>query len=125
MRTISRAAILAALSWSGSAWAYGGGGGSDACAEPKFFEPHPGGPVAELSEFKFIASDNTDTDTLTVDIGGQRIAPAVEKRRSGDYAVTVVLPRAITQAGTVRVAVNAKSREGCWGFTPYSVEVRP
>jgi hypothetical protein len=125
MRTIMRATILAAAFFCGGVWAYGGGGGgSSGCAEPKFFEPNPGGSVSSLAEFGFIASDNTDTSTLTVEINGQKIQPVVNRRRSGDYEVKAVLAQPITQPGKVRIAVNAKSREGCFGFQPYLLEIK-
>ncbi|CAI8959941.1 hypothetical protein [Methylocaldum szegediense] len=71
MHGLARSAILLLAIASGSVWAYGGkGGGSSGCAEPKFFEPNPTGVVPKLAEFAFIASDNTESDTLTVEING-------------------------------------------------------
>jgi hypothetical protein len=126
MHKITQAAILAASFYCGGAWAYGGGGGSSSgCAEPKFFEPTSSGTVSSLAEFGFIASDNTDIDTLIVEINGQKIQPVINKRRSGDFEIKAVLPQPITQAGKARIAINAKSKEGCWGFQPYFLDVRP
>lgn len=127
MRTIATAGIMiAALISNGTAWAYGGGGGgSSGCAEPKFFEPTPQGTVSSLSEFGFIASDNTDAPTLTVEIAGNNIKPKLDRRRSGDWQVKATLPQPITAAGKVRIGVKAKSTDGCWGFQPYSVDITP
>ncbi len=125
MRIIVRAAVLAGIFDCSGVWAYGGGGGSASCAEPKFFEPNPSGATSLLADFAFIASDNTDVDTLTVEVNGQKIQPAIVKRRSGDFEVKAALPEPITQAGKVRIAINAKSREGCWGFQPYFLEIKP
>lgn len=120
----TRAAVLAGSFFCSGAWAYGGGG-SSGCAEPKFFEPSASGTVPKLAEFAFIASENTDTTTLTVEINGQKIQPAINKRRSGDFEVKAVFPEPITQAGKTRIAVSAKSREGCWGFQPYFLDIKP
>lgn len=126
MDTFFRTALLAASFFCQGAWAYGGGGGGGSgCAEPKFFDPNPNGSVSSLAEFGFIASDNTDITTLTIEVNGEKIQPAINKRQSGDYEVKAVLPVPITQAGKARIAVNAKSQEGCWGFQPYFVAIKP
>lgn len=126
MRNFIHAAVLAASFSCGSAWAYGsGGGGSSGCEEPKFLEPKPAGSAASLAEFSFIASDNTEPDTLSVEVNGQPIQPTVTKRRSGDYEIKAVLPTPITQPGKARIGVKAKSREGCWGFQPWYVDIKP
>lgn len=125
MHTILRIAVIAASLFANSAWAYGGGGGSSGCEEPKFLEPNPIGPVTALAEFGFVASDNTEIDSLTVEINGQKIQPAVVKRRNGDFEVKAALPQAITEAGKARIAVAARSRDGCAGFQAYYVEIKP
>ncbi|HYE33868.1 hypothetical protein [Methylocaldum sp.] len=126
MHSLAKGTVLMACILSGSAWAYGGGGGgSSGCAEPKFFDPKPSGSVPALAEFAFIASDNTDSGTLTVQIDGQAIQPALDRRRNGDWQVKAVLSQPITEPGRVRISVKAKSRDGCWGFQPYYVEIKP
>lgn len=125
MRKFIHTAVLAVSLGSGPAWAYGGGGGSSGCPEPKFFEPKPSGTVASLAEFGFVASDNTEPASLTIDINGRKVQPAIERRRSGDYEVKAVLPEPITQPGKVRIGISAKSREGCSGFQPWYVEIKP
>jgi hypothetical protein len=124
MRPLISALIFASLPWSG-AFGYGGGGGSSGCEEPHFFEPKPAGTVASLTEFTFIASDNTEPDTITVNVNGQKIHPEVTQRRSGDYAAKLVLPAPVTTAGTFRLGIDAKSKGGCWGFKPHAVEIKP
>ncbi|MGX2031346.1 hypothetical protein [Methylocaldum gracile] len=126
MHGLVKTAVLLIAIASGSVWAYGGGGGgSSGCAEPKFFEPNPTGAVAALAEFAFVASDNTDSDTLTVEINGQTVQPVLERMRSGDWRVKAVPPQPLTEPGKIRISVKAKSRDGCWGFQPYAVEVKP
>lgn len=125
MHKIITATLLATSLYYGGAWAYGGGGGGHACAEPTFSDPAPSGTVPALSEFTFIASENTDIDTLTVEIGSQKIRPTVTKTRSGDFEIKAVLPQPITQPGKVRVGVDAKSKEGCWGTLAVFLNIKP
>lgn len=123
--TIKTALLLALLTSGGAAWAYGGGGGSSGCEEPKFLELKPSGTMASLSEFSFIATDQTEPESLVVEVNGQKVAPSIEKQRNGDYAVKVVLPQSINQPGRVRIGISAKGKGGCAGFQPYYLEVKP
>jgi hypothetical protein len=126
MRAITLLAMsLAVSAYCSGTWAYGGGGGGPSCAEPTFAELNPGGAVAALSELSVIASDNTEIDSLTVEVNADKITPAINKRRSGDYEVKATLPTPIAQPGKVRIAINAKSKGGCWGALIRFVEVRP
>lgn len=124
MHTIARTGVLLASLVSGAAWSYGGGGGSSSCAEPIFYEPSSKPVVSSLSEFAFTISENTDTSSIAVEVNGQKIQPVVRPLGSGDWDVKVVLPQPITQPGKVQIGVDAKSRDGCWGFKPYYVEIK-
>lgn len=113
---------------SGGVAAYGGGGSSSAsCSEPQFYEeaPAPGAILGELAEVFVVASGNTDVQTLELEVGSQRLAPAVTARRSGELELRARLPVPIREAGKVRIALTAKSKDGCAGFHPFFVEVRP
>lgn len=126
MSKLKRAIMAAATLAAGSAWAYGGGGGgSSGCEEPKFLEPKPNGTAASLAEFAFIASDNTDPASLSVEVNGEKLRPAIERRRSGDYEVKASLAKPIAQPGRVRITVAAKSTDGCAGFQPWYLEIQP
>lgn len=118
-------AVLTMLALNAPAWAYGGGGGGASCAEPKFFEPAPAGLAQSLSEFKFVASGNTDMPTLTVEINGQKAKTQLERMGNGDWRVSAIPAQALTQAGKAIIGINAKSVEGCWGFKPFIVEIKP
>jgi hypothetical protein len=122
---IQSAILLALLTCGNTAWAYGGGGGSSGCEEPKFLQPIPSGTVASLTEFSFIATDQTDAASLVVEVNGQKLTPSIDKQRNGDYAVKVVLPQPIDQPGKVRIGVSAKGKQGCAGFQPFYLEVKP
>jgi hypothetical protein len=127
MNSLVKTVVFAvSLVASGSAWTYGGGGGgSTGCSEPKFFEPAPTGSVSRLGDFTFVASDNTDTSTLTVEINGLSLKPDLVRRGNGEWRVKATLPEPISQPGQVRIALKAKSRDGCWGFQPYYVDIQP
>jgi hypothetical protein len=125
MRTLPVLFCLALVHASG-AFAYGGGGGgSSGCEEPRFFEPKPSGTVPSLQEFTVVASDNTVPDTLSVEFNGIPVKPAVTRRRSGDFDAKAILTQPLTTPGPVRIGVKAKSQGGCWGFQPYTVEIKP
>ncbi|HUL14225.1 MAG TPA: hypothetical protein VLU73_18890 [Methylococcaceae bacterium] len=110
-------------------WAYGGGGGGGGgapCQEPQFFLESPtDSAVPALSEFSLTISGNTEIETLTLEVNGQKATPVLTQQRNGDWLATVRLPQPITQSGKVRIGVSAKSKEGCSGFKPYYVEVKP
>lgn len=124
--TIAASLMLAnVLFVGGAAYAYGGGGSGHGCAEPQFFEAAPTGTVAQLAGFGFIASANTDIDSLTVELNGQKLQPSIVQRRNGDFEIRTVPPQPLTQPGKARIAINARSKEGCWGFQPYFLDIKP
>jgi hypothetical protein len=124
MRYLIPMAIIA-LACNGAAWAYGGGGGGASCAEPKFFDAAPTGSARALADFKFVASDNTDMPTLAVDINGQKAKTQAERLGNGEWRVSAVPAQPLTQAGKAVIGINAKSVEGCWGFQPFIIEIKP
>lgn len=108
-----------------ASWAYGGGGGSTSCEEPKFFTESPAdrSTVSSLTDFSFIASD-TDPQSLSVKINGHPVAAAITPVANGDLQVAVHLADPIVAAGKVQIAVNAKSKDGCYGFKAYYIDVK-
>lgn len=112
-------------SFASTTWAYGGGGGSASCAEPKFFSETLGNdsPVATLSDVAFVASD-TEADSLTVKINGNVVPIEITRRANGDLNVSAHLMPPITAPGRVQIAVAARSPEGCSGFQAYYVVVQ-
>jgi hypothetical protein len=126
MHTLSKATLLWVSVLSGPAWAYGGGGGGGpSCTEPRFFQPAPSGSAASLAEFRVIASGNTDPSTLTVEIGGEKVRPEITPRGNGEWDVTARPAAPVTQPGKLRIALNARSKDGCWGFQPYFLDIKP
>lgn len=120
--------VLICLLQSPGALAYGGGGSSSSsCQEPQFYEESPPGnaKIASLNEISLVASANTDTASLELEVNGQRLQPELSQRRSGEWLIKQRLPEAITQAGKVRITLTAKSKDGCSAFHPYYVEISP
>ena len=109
------------------AYGGGGGGGGSSCEEASFFQMNPAGnsTVSSFSQFSFMASGNTDTGTLDVQINGVKSEPVVTQQRSGDLLLEVKPATAITQPGKVRITLKAKSKEGCETFQPIYIEVKP
>jgi hypothetical protein len=108
--------------------AYGGGGGSSSsCSDPQFYEASPAknDVVSELSQVYIVASDNADLSTLDFEIADRHIVPQVTTRPSGEFVLVAILPTPIKQPGKVRIAITAKSKDGCSGYYPYFVEVQP
>ena len=108
--------------------AYGGGSSSSSsCSEAKFYSESPAknAVLPSLNEFSLVASDNTDTSTLELQVNGTTIKPEITPRRSGEWELLVRLPEPITQNGKVRISLVAKSKEGCSTFYPYYLEIKP
>lgn len=107
--------------------AYGSGSSSSSCTEPHFYDESPAknAVIQTLSEFSITASDNTDTSTLTMEINGQKVQPAITALRSGERQLRVQLPEPLTQAGKVRITLDAKSKDGCSTFYPVYLEIKP
>lgn len=129
-RVLSRHATMALVLFllSSAVFAYGGGGGgSSSCPEPKFYEESPAknAVLPSLEEISLVASDNTDTSTLELEVNGRRLQPEISPRRSGEWVIKLKLPEPITQPGKVRITLVAKSKEGCSTFHPYYLEIKP
>lgn len=111
-----------------TAFAYGGGGSSSSsCAEPQFYEENPpkNSKLSSLNELSVVASDNTDTASLELEVNGKRLQPELSQRRSGEWLIKQRLPEAITQPGKVRITLAAKSKDGCSAFHPFYLEIAP
>lgn len=108
-----------------SCWSYGGGGSSSSCEEPKFFNESPANnsAVDALESFSFVASD-AEPQSLTVKINGSRVPAAITPMANGDLKVAVHLADPVKTPGKVQIAVDAKSKDGCFGFKAYYVEVK-
>jgi hypothetical protein len=84
------------------------------CTPPLFFDESPGkdASVPMLEEFSFVASDNTDRDTIKVWANNQPIAVEITELRSGRLMVKGHLPE-IATSGRVWLKVTGYSDDGC------------
>lgn len=111
-----------------SSWGYGGGGSSSGtCKKPQFFSEKPadGSTVSLVAEFSFLVSADTDENSVQVEIGPQKFKPTLRRLASGDWQGQVQVDPPITSPGRLRIAITARSREGCSGFKPLYAEIRP
>jgi hypothetical protein len=120
--------VLVVYVHSVSSWGYGGGGGSSGtCKKPQFFSEKPadGNRIPLVAGFSFLVSADTDENSVQVEIGPQKFKPALRRLASGDWEGQVQVDPPITSPGRLRIAITARSREGCSGFKPLYVEIRP
>ena len=105
----------------------GGGGGGSSCSEPQFFSESPKNEtsVPKLTRFTFEASQNTDLQTLNVEIDGLKHEAKVTRLHSGDSHIDVDLKEPRSAPAKVRITVRAKSDEGCEAFQPFYIEIKP
>lgn len=117
--------FLSCLIFTGSAWAYGGGGGGSktACKKPTFTELSPANmeEVAPGSAISFKASARTAPDTLSVTAKKEPVEITVSKNNSS-YSVTGNLPASL-QGTFARIVVTAKSPSGCEGNKAWLVKI--
>jgi hypothetical protein len=127
--TLLATLVVTTMFFSPMSWSYGGGGGGgggSSCAEPKFFpgSPGDGATVASLQEFTFVASDS-EPDSVVVKVDGQPVPAQATPMKNGDLQVAVKLAAPVTKPGKLRITIDAKSKDGCFGFKPYSIEIKP
>ncbi len=110
--------------FTGTLWAYGGGGGTaTACKKPKFsgFDPVHLAEVAPGSGFSFVANKHTHVSGLTVTV--KKIPVTVEAVTQGrGLMVTGQLPESLV-GSYARIAITAKSKSGCKGQGGWLVKI--
>jgi hypothetical protein len=94
------------------------------CTPPLFFDESPAkdAKVAGFREFSFVASDNTDRDTIKVWANNQPVAVEIAELRSGRLAVQGRLPEPVA-AGRVWLKVTGYSHDGCDQLHTWNVYV--
>ena len=122
--------LLSVLTFSPTLLAYGGGGdggGGSSCEEARFYKEQPANnsTVTAMSGFTVVASDNTDIQTLDVQVNGEKVETVITPQRSGDSLVEVKLATPITTPGKARITFRAKSKDGCAAFQPFYLEIKP
>ena len=127
--TIPSLILMSSALFAPTAFGYGsgGGGGGSSCSEPQFSSESPKNEttVASLSQFSFEASQNTNLQSLNVEVDGVKQDFKASRLNSGDSRIDVGLKEAKTAASKVRITVRAKSDEGCEAFQPFYIEIKP
>lgn len=119
--------LVAAASPAVLAYGSGGGGGGDSCEEPRFYDESPANhsSLPVFSEFRVLASDNTDLATLDVKVNGEKVQPLITPQRSGSSLIEVKPAAPIATPGQVRINLRARSKQGCDNFLPVYLEIKP
>jgi hypothetical protein len=105
-------------------WAYGSSGSSKkACNKPKFSEfiPVNNAQVAAKTAFSFVASANTNPESIIVTIKDQPVAVAITSKSRG-FQVTGTLPDTLT-GNFARISITADGPNQCKGSDGWLVKV--
>lgn len=124
MKLTNALLLLVVMAMSNTVWAYGSSSSSKkACAKPKFseFTPANNAQIAVGGQFSFVASANTNPDSLEVTVKGSPVAVTVTPKNSG-FAVNGNLPASIT-ADFVRINISADGHNDCKGNDGWLLKV--
>jgi len=105
---------------------YGGGSGGASCAEAEFYRESPvrNSTVSAFDRFAIIASENTDMNTLDLQINGVKAQPNITPQRTGESLIELKMDPPLNTPGKIRITLRAKSKEGCETFLPIYLEVK-
>ena len=110
--------ILILMIATSNVWAYGSSSSSKkACNKPKFseFTPVNNAQVAAKSAFSFLASANTNPESIIVTIKDQPIAVTITPKNQG-FQVSGTLPDTI-KGSFARISITADGPNQCKGNT--------
>ena len=116
--------ILMLIIATSNVWAYGSSSSSKkACNKPKFseFVPTNNAEIAAKSAFSFVASANTNPESIIVTIKDQPIAVTVTPKNQG-FQVTGILPDTLT-GNFARISISADGPNKCKGSDGWLVKV--
>jgi hypothetical protein len=105
-------------------WAYGSGSSSKkACNKPKFseFSPISNAQVAAKSDFSFVASANTNPESIIVTVKDQPVAVTITPKNQG-FQVKGTLPDTLT-GGFARISITADGPNKCKGGDGWLVKI--
>lgn len=129
-RIIATAFCMASLAFGGNVWAYGGGGGghnTGGCTNPGFMKQSlaDGATVKSVESFSFMATPNTVPGSISVTFGKEPGKVEIKKQPSGYLDVVATAGSAIQDKGKARIAIEAKSDDGCPVVEVYWLNVNP
>jgi hypothetical protein len=128
MKTKNALCLLLLMTVAGGAWAYGGSSNSSvrACTKPKFseFTPADKSEVAANSSFSFMASAQTNPDSISVTIKEQHVAISITPKNQAGFEVTGTIPETV-KSSFARININAEGPNGCKGSNGWLLKVAP
>ena len=107
-----------------SVWAYGSSSSSKkACNKPKFneFTPVNNARVAAKSAFSFVASANTNPESIIVAVKDQPVEVAITPKNQG-FQVTGTLPDTL-KGNFARISITADGPNQCKGSDGWLVKI--
>ncbi len=116
--------ILMLMIAASNVWGYGSSSSSKkACNKPKFseFVPANNAEVAAKSAFSFVASPNTNPDSIIVTIKDQPVAVTVTLKNQG-FQVTGTLPETV-KGSFARISITADGPNQCKGSDGWLVKI--
>jgi len=116
--------ILMLMIATSNVWAYGSSSSSKkACNKPRFteFVPANNAEAAAKSAFSFVASANTNPESIIVRVKDQPVAVTVTPKNQG-FQVTGTLPATLT-GGFARISITADGPNQCKGSDGWLVKI--
>lgn len=116
--------ILMLIIATSNVWAYGSSSSSKkACNKPKFseFVPANNAEIAAKSAFSFVASANTNPESIIVTIKDRPVAVTVKPINQG-FQVTGTLPETL-KGNFARISISADGPSQCKGSDGWLVKI--
>ena len=116
--------ILILMIATSNVWAYGSSSSSKkACNKPKFseFAPVNNAQVAAKSDFSFVASANTNPESIIVTVKDQPVAVTITPKNQG-FQVKGTLPDTLT-GSFARISITADGPNKCKGSDGWLVKI--
>jgi hypothetical protein len=128
MQTQKTLYLLMLMAVSSSVFAYGGSPSSSvrACTKPKFsqFTPADKAEVTANSSFSFLASAQTNPDSISVSIKDQAVAISIAPKNQTGFEVTGTIPETV-KGSFARLKISAEGPNGCKGGDGWLLKVLP
>jgi len=116
--------ILMLMIATSNVWAYGSSSSSKkACNKPRFseFVPADNAEVASKSAFSFVASANTNPESIIVTVKDQPLAVTIAPKNQG-FQVTGTLPDTL-KGSFARINITADGPNQCKGSDGWLVKI--
>ena len=116
--------FLILMAISSNLWAYGSSSSSSACAKPKFtdFTPAEHSEVAAGSDFSFIASENTASNSIAVTVKDLATTLKITPENNRTFKISGKLPSPLKDV-YARIAISAQSNSSCLGDAGWLIHI--